>query len=78
MKIEAYIDIIDAKTNNILDTATIDVDIDYVEDNKDSVEEWIENSDIWNTISSNWQQGGKFVRFNVTNIQDILEELKHN
>lgn len=75
MKIEAYIDIVEANTDNVLDTAVVDVDMDYVADNEDSVVEWIENSDIWSTISSNWQQGGKLVQFNVTNMQDIIDEL---
>lgn len=76
MKIEANIDIVEANTSNVLDTATVDVDMDYVEDNEDSVIEWIENSAVWDIISSNWQQGGKLVQFNVTNMQDIIEEMQ--
>ena len=75
MKIEANIDIVEANTDNVLDTATVDVDMDYVEDNEDSIVEWIENSAAWNIISSNWQQRGKLVQFNVTNMQDIIDEL---
>ena len=75
MKIEANIDIVEANTDNVLDTATVDVDMDYVEDNEDSIVEWIEHSATWSTISSNWQQGGKLVQFNVTNMQDIIDEL---
>ena len=75
MKIEAYIDIVEANTDNVLDTAVVGVDMDYVADNEDSVVEWIENSDTWSTIFSNWQQGGKLVQFNVTNMQDIIDEL---
>ena len=76
MKIEAYIDIIEANTGNVLDTATIDVDADYVEANEESIVEWIENSDDWNEISSNWQNGGKLVQFDVTNMQDIIEDIE--
>lgn len=76
MKIEANIDIVEANTSNVLDTATVDVDMDYVEDNEDSIVEWIENSATWNIVSSNWQQGGKLVQFNVTNMQDIIEEMQ--
>ena len=36
----------------------------------------IENSDGWHEIESNWQRGGKLVQFNVTNMQDVIEELK--
>ena len=76
MKIEANIDIIEANTDNVLDTAAVDVDMDYVEDNEDSIVEWIENSATWNIVSSNWQQSGKLVQFNVTNMQDIIEEMQ--
>ena len=76
MKIEANIDIVEANTDNVLDTATVNVDMDYVEDNEDSIVEWIENSATWGIISSNWQQGGKLVKFNVTNMQDIIEEMQ--
>lgn len=76
MKIEAYIDIIEAGTDNVLDTATIPVDMDYVEDDADSVNQWIENSDDWYWIANNWKQGGKLVTFDVTNMSDVLEDLK--
>ena len=76
MKIDAYIDIVDANTDSFIDTATIQVDADYVEDNEAAVNEWIENSNEWHEIESNWQRGGKLVQFNVTNMQDVIEELK--
>ncbi len=76
MKIEAYIDIIEANTDDVLDTATINIDEDYVEDNEAAVNEWIENSDDWYEIESNWERAGKLVQFNVTNMQDIIECLK--
>ena len=76
MTLDAYIDVVEANTGNVLDTATVSVDMDYVEDNAESVEEWIENGDEWNEISENWRRAGKLVAFNVTNMEDIIEDLK--
>ena len=78
MKIDAVIDVVEASTGNVLDTVTVPVDMDYVEGNEEAVTEWIEHSDKWHEVESNWQRAGKLVQFNVTNMEDIVEDIAYD
>lgn len=75
MKIDAVIDVVETSTGNVLDTVAVPVDMDYVEGNEDSVNEWIEQSDKWHEVESDWQRAGKLVQFNVANMEDIVKDI---
>lgn len=72
MKIDAKIELSDAKSKDCSQTyVKVPVDIDYVEGNEESVNEWIANE-------LEEMFGGSFCPssdFTVTNMQDIIEDI---
>lgn len=72
MKIDANIELSDAKAEDYGQTyVTVPIDIDYVESDEESVNEWIAN-ELEEMFGGSFCPGDDFV---VTNMESIIEEI---
>ena len=76
MKIDANVEVFAAGGSKVLDTLVVPVDMDYVNGDEEDANEWIEHSTTWMDTSEKWQKAGVMAVFEVTNMQNIIDELK--
>ena len=72
MKIDAKIEFSDEVAEKLdRNWIRVPVDIDYVEDNEDSVKTW-----VMNELEEMFSQAFNYEDFNITNMDEVLEEIK--
>ncbi len=72
MKIDAKIEFSPSTAAKLgRDQAIVPVDIDYVEDNEDAVNEW-----VLIELENMFGQSFKYDDFRVTNIDEVIEDIK--
>lgn len=72
MKIDAKIEFSDEVAEKLgRNWIRVPVDIDYVEDNEDSVKTW-----VMNELEEMFSQAFSYEDFKITNMDEVLEEIK--